>query len=50
MGDANCPKCGGGFELEDGYSNDGDIITATCRDCKTEFDVEVSVKITYNMV
>lgn len=49
MGDANCPECGGGYQLDEGYSSDGDIITATCRDCKNEFDVEVRVETTYWM-
>lgn len=44
MGDANCPECGGGYEVNNGeLVMDGEILTATCHDCKTEFDVEVNV-------
>lgn len=46
MGDANCPECGGGYTCQD-LVMDSEVVTATCRDCKTEFDVEASV--TFNM-
>lgn len=47
MGDANCPECGGGYEVSSMLVMDGEILTATCNDCQTEFDVEASV--TFNM-
>lgn len=47
MGDANCPECGGGYEVSGELVMDGEILTATCNDCQTEFDVEASV--TFNM-
>lgn len=46
MGDANCPECGGGYTCQDQVA-DQEVVTATCRDCKTEFDVEASVS--FNM-
>lgn len=50
MGDANCPECGGGYEVEDNHPYDGDIQTATCRSCGTKFEVEAEVKVSFNMV
>lgn len=47
MGDANCPECGGGYEVSSVLVMDGDIVTATCIKCGTEFDVEASVS--FNM-
>lgn len=47
MGDANCPECGGGYEVSGELVMDGEILTATCHNCQTEFDVEASVS--FNM-
>lgn len=44
MGDANCSECGGGYTCEE-WVRDGEVVTATCRDCQTEFDVEASVTL-----
>jgi len=46
MGDANCPECGDGYTCQDQVA-DQEVVTATCRDCQTEFDVEASVS--FNM-
>ncbi len=47
MGDANCPECGGGYEVNGELVMDGETLTATCIKCGTEFYVEASV--TFNM-
>ena len=46
MGDANCPECGGGYTCQDQVA-DQEVVTATCRNCQTDFDVEASVS--FNM-
>lgn len=47
MGDANCPECGGGYEVNSLLVMDSETLTATCNDCQTELDVEASVS--FNM-
>lgn len=49
MGNANCPECGGGYEVEDDHPYDGDIQTATCLSCGAKFDVEAEVNVSFNM-